>query len=209
VPAKEHLILFTRYPEAGKTKTRLAEKLGARAAAELQRLMTEHAAAIMNALRKQRSISVEIQFAGGDESTMQQWLGPDFIYRKQLGQDLGQRMGNAFSAVFSKGVERIVVIGSDCPSLTKDILAQAFDCLQASDLVLGPTHDGGYYLIGLRQMRTSVFAAIPWGTENVFAATRDIADQEGISCSLLETLHDVDRPKDLDRINLDRLQSLQ
>ena len=113
--SKQHLIIFTRYPEPGKTKTRLIPALGITGAANLQRQMTEHTLKQVNKFLKQSSISVEIRFAGGDSQLMQNWLGADIIYQPQGEGDLGQRMVRSLSYGFTSGAERVVIIGTDCP----------------------------------------------------------------------------------------------
>jgi uncharacterized protein len=196
-----HLIVFTRYPEVGKTKTRLIPALGAAGAAALQRQMTEFTLKQVEKLAQQQdglnSLSVEIRFAGGDRSLMQDWLGSRWSYQPQATGDLGERMRLAFQSAFGTGSKRVVTIGIDCPELDAATLAQAFLALQEHDLVLGPATDGGYYLIGLRSLIPELFSGIDWGTDQVFRQTIAVAEAKGLAIATLTPLTDVDRPEDL------------
>jgi rSAM/selenodomain-associated transferase 1 len=205
--AEKHLIVFTRYPEVGKTKTRLIPALGAEGAATLQRQMTEFTLKQVeqwvdlhgNDLEGDRSPapSVEIRFAGGDRTLMQDWLGSRWLYQPQATGDLGVRMRQALQFAFEQGSKRAVTIGIDCPQLDSATLAQAFQALQNHDLVLGPATDGGYYLIGLRSLVPELFRGIDWGTDQVFQQTVAVAEAKGLAIATLTPLTDVDRPEDL------------
>ncbi|MFW9264338.1 TIGR04282 family arsenosugar biosynthesis glycosyltransferase [Nostoc sp. CALU 546] len=195
--AKQHLIIFTRYPEPGKTKTRLIPALGTVGAANLQRKMTEHTIFQVQELQKAIDISVEVRFVGGDSQLMQDWLGLDLVYQSQGEGDLGLRMARSLFDAFQSGAEQVIIIGTDCPGVNPQILATAFEKLHAFDLVLGPAIDGGYYLIGLCQPIPELFVNIEWGTAQVFQKTVDIAQKLNLSHVNLLPLADVDRPEDL------------
>jgi uncharacterized protein len=192
---RERLIVFTRYPEAGKTKTRLIPVLGAEGAAQLQGQMTEHTLAQVQ--KCDRALSIEIHFAGGTRQQMQEWLGMSWSYREQTQGDLGQRMVAAFARAFADGMERAVIIGIDCPDLNANLIGEAFEELRTCDLVLGRAADGGYYLIGLRQPIPELFQGIHWGTSQVLQQTVAIAERSGCAIAYLPLLHDVDYPADL------------
>jgi rSAM/selenodomain-associated transferase 2/rSAM/selenodomain-associated transferase 1 len=194
---QERLVIFTRYPEPGKTKTRLIPELGAVAAAELHRQMAEHTLAQVERLQAVRRLEVEICFSGGSAELMRTWLGDNWRYTPQSEGDLGDRMARSFDAAFSKGSERAVIIGTDCPQLGSSLLEQAFEALKHHDLVLGPAIDGGYYLIGLRHPAPLLFQDIPWSTETVLSQTVAIAQSLRLSIDYLSTLADVDYPADL------------
>lgn len=194
---KNRLVLFTRYPEAGKTKTRLIPYLGAEKAADLQRRMTEHLVSVTRPLRVKGNLSMEIHFSGGSLRQMQNWLGAELVYQVQPSGDLGDRLRCTFEQGFQIGLERIVVIGSDCPEINSHHLEQAFHQLQYHDVVLGPAQDGGYYLVGLSRVCAELFQGIAWGTGHVFMQTIAIANRLGLSLAKLETLCDVDRPEDI------------
>ena len=199
---RKRLIIFTRYPEPGTTKTRMIPALGAGGAADLQRRMTDHLVAKVKTLIAQRSLTVEIRFDGGSERLMRDWTGPSFTYRHQGRGDIGQRMQRALVDGFQNGHTLIVIIGSDIPDISTAIIDRAFAALEKTNLVLGPAGDGGYYLIGLQkadqdQAYPELFEGIDWGTHRVLSQTIAAADQLGIGYALLDTLQDVDRPEDL------------
>lgn len=193
----DRLILFTRYPIPGQAKTRLIPTLGQMAAADLHRQMTEHTLAQVRQLQSHYPLTVEVRFTGADVTTMQAWLGADLLYSLQTEGDLGDRMAQALRFAFSHPVERVIIIGSDCPNLTASVLLEAFQALRQTDLVLGPTTDGGYYLIGMRRFVPDLFQAIAWSTDQVFAQTVEIAQRLTLSFTTLPALTDVDRPADL------------
>lgn len=188
-------MLFTRYPEAGNTKTRLIPHLGAVRAAELQRWMTASVVREIAALGPE--VDRQIHFSGGCLSQMQTWLGRQFTYLPQFAGGLGNRLHRAFLGNFQAGVRAVVAIGADCPDLSTRHFEQAFHRLQTHDVVLGPAADGGYYLIGLSRPQPKLFENIPWGTGEVFERTVAIANTLNLSIATLEQLRDVDRPEDL------------
>ena len=106
-------------------------------------------------------------------------------------------MENSFLSAFNKGAQEVVMIGIDCPNLSAEVLAQAFEKINNCDLLLGPAVDGGYYLIGLKRAIGELFINIDWGTSKVLQQTVDIAQQLNLSVGYLATLADVDRPEDL------------
>jgi len=193
----DHLIIFTRYPEPGRTKTRLIPALGPEGAAQVQRQMTEHTLRQVRGLQQRRSIQVTWQFSGGDRPAMATWLGPEWDYQPQAVGDLGDRLIAAMEAAFQAGAARLVIIGIDCPGLNTDRLEQAFMALEQADGVLGPATDGGYYLIGIRSPTPQLFQGIAWSTDTVFAETQAIAQRLGLQVHTLPPLSDVDYPADL------------
>lgn len=194
---QDRLIVFTRYPEPGRTKTRLIPALGPEGAAQLHRRMAEHCLKTAKQLAWQRGLSVAVCFEGGDANLMTQWLGDGFEYIPQASGDLGQRMLGAFEHAFARAAQRVVLIGTDCPGITGKVLKAAFDALNDHDLVLGPAMDGGYYLIGLRKAVPEFFADMPWSTDQVLEQTIQRANKVQLTYRLLATLGDVDRPEDL------------
>jgi rSAM/selenodomain-associated transferase 1 len=120
----------------------------------------------------------------------------------QRGEMLGDRMRNAFATLSQDHYSRIVMIGSDLPTLPAAYIEQAFDSLgtRRNAIVIGPASDGGYYLIGLRAQSPELFDSIPWSTPDVLAATLDVAKRLGLSVSLTPTWYDVDGPGDLQRV---------
>ncbi len=200
-PHKRHLSVFTRFPEAGTTKTRMIPLLGARGAAELQRAMTEHILTRVSAAPGLTGLTVDIRFAGGDARQMETWLGPAYSYHRQGRGDLGCRMAAAFKDAFQAGADRMALVGTDIPGLSAAILEGAFAALDQADLALGPTIDGGYYLIAMHresfEKAAGLFTGIKWGSERVLADTLKKAAAEHLRTNLLEKLADVDQPDDL------------
>jgi hypothetical protein len=205
VPRQDIVLLFTRYPAPGLSKTRLIPILGARGAAALQRRMTEGIVEKICHLAADRPLSLEIHFDGGGHSQMSAWLGKAHIYRRQADSDLGCRMACALTAHL-RTREAIVLTGSDCPGITSSILAEALETLRREDMVIGPACDGSYYLIGVnggldRDTVSSLFTDIPWGSQTVFADTMARAELHQLTCHILPELHDIDRPEDLGYLN--------
>jgi len=198
----ERLIIFTRYPEPGNTKTRMIPVLGAEGAADLQRQMTDRVVSNLKKVIDLSFLGVEVRFEGGSENLMQDWLGSMFSYRHQGIGDIGRKMGAALADAFQEGYKSVVIIGSDVPDITSNIVQQAFKRLHHNDLVLGPAGDGGYYLIGMQmaawyQACPELLEGISWGTDKVLSQTLDGAEKLGLDYALLDTLKDVDRPEDL------------
>jgi rSAM/selenodomain-associated transferase 1 len=195
--AKDRLIIFTRYPVPGKTKTRLIPALGVEGAAALQKQMTERTVARARQLCREGSLILEVRYEGGRASGMQEWLGSDLAFAPQGSGHLGLRMGRAFQEAFRSEGQRVVLVGTDCPGLSVPLLRKAFHRLHKNDVVLGPAGDGGYYLLGLRFFVPDIFEGIPWGTSVVLEETLKLVEPLHLRVFLLKTLDDVDRPEDL------------
>ncbi|MGC9503239.1 TIGR04283 family arsenosugar biosynthesis glycosyltransferase [Baaleninema sp.] len=190
--------MFTRYPQPGRTKTRLVPALGKRGAAGLQRRMTERTLETVRQWRNaEEDAAAEVRFVGGTSGQLRRWLGADLVYRPQGEGDLGDRLGRTVKTAFAEGIDRIALVGIDCPGLSASLLRQGFAALEKADAVLGPAEDGGYYLMALRQPYPELFSGIDWGTETVLLQTLEAARSLGLSVSLLSPLSDIDRPEDL------------
>ncbi len=197
-----YFIIFTRYPLPGTTKTRLIPVLGSLQAARLQRAMTEHLLSRVRPLMDREEISVEIWFEGGDATLMRRWLGPEYGYTPQGSGDLGSRMQRAMEAAFQSGARAAVIMGTDVPGITTDILTQTRNLIRRERMVIGPAKDGGYYLIGFRrdmfqEGSARFFTGIEWGTHQVFKKTLALAAEAGTRPAVLPVLQDIDRPEDL------------
>ncbi len=195
------LLLFTRYPETGKTKTRLIVELGANGAAQLQKRLTERVAHQTKLLAERTGITTVVHYTGGSREKMTSWLGPLECVEQDDG-DLGQRMRAAFKHAIEIGAEKVVLIGSDIPDITSDLLQQAFTSLLTKEVVIGPTQDGGYYLIGMTakqatQLYPLLFEEMPWSTGGLFATTADHLEKAGYDVAILPMLQDIDLPTDL------------
>jgi rSAM/selenodomain-associated transferase 2/rSAM/selenodomain-associated transferase 1 len=193
------LILFTRYPAPGKTKTRLIPLLGESGAASLARRLTLRTLRTAHALEGHPNLQLEIRYDGGSERAMRHWLGQVSFLREQGPGDLGQRMARAFDDSFREGATRTIIIGSDCPGLTPARIEQGFDRLATHPVVLGPATDGGYFLVGLNRPVPELFAGIDWGTDTVLDQSMKILQQLTIVPELLDPLEDLDRPEEVAR----------
>jgi len=197
------LLIFARYPEIGKVKTRLIPDLGVEAATSIYKQMAEFTIGQARALRLQRNIGIQVWFTGGTEAEMQAWLGEDLDYHVQVGENLGDRLIYSLKTAIqpenhtNTHANPAVIIGTDCPELSTQILDQAFAQLQHHDLVLGAAIDGGYYLIGLQKFMPQLFTDIPWSTDRVLAKTLEISQKMGLDEFMLPTLSDVDTVVDL------------
>jgi rSAM/selenodomain-associated transferase 2/rSAM/selenodomain-associated transferase 1 len=196
--SRETLILFTRFPLAGRAKTRLIPRLGPEGAAQVQREMTEHMLARAWPLLSQRGVKLEVRFEDGSAADMRRWLGNGFSLTPQGSGDLGARLLRATTDAFNAGMQRVVVIGADCPDLDSTSLERAFSLLTDHPLVFGPAKDGGYYLVGLSEPRPELFRDIPWSTSQVLATSVARAQEAGAQPVLLPELSDVDQPADLE-----------
>lgn len=194
---RRRLIVFTKYPEPGQVKTRLIPVLGKEGSATLHRKMTEHSMAWVASLSEKDPNLLEIRYEGKDQNLMAEWLGSGYSYRFQGEGDLGERMGRAFEENFQKKIKKIVLVGSDCPQMSAFHVRAAFNALKSYDMVLGPTVDGGYCLIGLKQMVPELFTSMDWGAETVLNRTLERAKNVGLSVKCLTPQQDVDIPEDL------------
>lgn len=195
------LLIFVKYPEPGKVKTRLAKNIGSENAAMLYRNMAE---GIVCNLSKLTDYTKIIFFDPPERrNDVMRWLKFDGLsFVAQDGNSLGERMSNAFSHAFSLGAEKAVVIGTDCAQITKQTILKAFEKLETSEAVIGPSDDGGYYLLGLRRLIPELFYDIDWSTNLVFDQTMKRLRRNGIKSKCLETLRDVDTVEDLNSDHL-------
>ncbi|MBU4001765.1 MAG: TIGR04283 family arsenosugar biosynthesis glycosyltransferase [Proteobacteria bacterium] len=191
----KRIILFARFPEPGKTKTRLIPALGPAGAADLHARMAEQTLVKIRRFAKQHSAGFEICFAGGSKEKILGWLGKDVSPSPQSFGDLGLRMSTAFRRAFNQGAKQVVLVGTDIPELTEGCFEKAFDALASHDVVLGPSTDGGYWLVGMKQ-NLNIFSGISWGSPEVLSQT--LKGFEGrLSSHLLSPLRDVDTLEDL------------
>ncbi len=187
---KNLLIIFTRNPELGKCKTRLAATIGDQSALDVYQFLLQHTVNITQELQ----ITKEVHYS---EKIRENDLWDPKIYDKkqQFGDDLGQRMENAFAAGFSSGFEHIIIIGSDMYDLGQIDLENAFGALESHDYVVGPAQDGGYYLLGMKSLHPKIFKHKTWGTATVLQET--IKDIQNENIKLLEERNDVDYYEDI------------
>jgi hypothetical protein len=196
-----HLIVFGRYPRVGTTKTRLIPALGPVGAAALQKRLTEKTIATAREVTTRIGARLVFCHEGGSEKQLHQWLGGRPVrYVAQAAGDLGRRMHLALKSSFAGGARGVVLVGTDIPGLTTGMLKQAFSALQKKDLVVGPSTDGGYWLVGMKRLE-NIFEGITWSRRDVLEKTLALARNKGMTFHLLEPLNDLDTPDDLAREN--------
>lgn len=184
-------------------KTRLIPAVGEEAAAEISKQLTELALKTIREHTKSHSSTVTMihYYAPQDLplEAMQAWLRPTIneTLRQQSPGDLGDRLISSFKSSFAEGAAKVIVIGSDCPGITADLLTDAFKALDRADVVIGPAVDGGYYLLGMKRLHESLFSQIPWSTSSVHERTCAAAERERLSLISLQTLRDIDTEEDL------------
>ncbi len=195
VDTRDRLVVFARYPTPGRVKTRLAARLGDEAAARL------YDAFVRDLVGRFSGAAVEVRWAVAppDPGFAERYGLPAEACFEQEGDDLGARMRDAFRRELGDGEGRCVLVGSDAPHLSSPRVADAFERLSSSDVVLGPALDGGYYLIGMRQPH-DLFSGVVWSTASVCRETEDRAGRLGLSVARLEPDFDVDEVEDLDRL---------
>jgi uncharacterized protein len=189
------IILFARDPVVGQVKTRLHPFLSKEVIFELYtHFLHDSIQKIGRVKSADRFIGVHPSDASGFFSRLKKDDCTLEIF-SQVGNNLGEKMANAFQDRFAEGYERVVIIGSDSPSLPVAYIEQALN--SEKDLTLGPSTDGGYYLIGMSGKLVDVFEDVDWGTDKVLAETLERIKQSGCSLELLPPWYDVDRPEDL------------
>lgn len=186
------LIIFVRKPEEGKVKTRLAATIGASAALHIYKRLLAHTFNVSAAVKANKFI-----FYAGEVVEHDIWTQPGYVKLLQQESHLGNRMQTAFDHVLKQGYKQVIIIGSDCPYLTADDVEKAFTQLEHQDVVIGPAADGGYYLLGMQQLHSSLFINKQWSTNTVFKDTILSLQQAQLSYSVLPTLSDVDEEKDV------------
>jgi rSAM/selenodomain-associated transferase 1 len=186
---KKGLIIFARKPVLGKVKTRLAATVGDEKALDVYKRLLIHTRTVAKACTFQSFAFLTEK----DEENF--WKG--FSCQLQTGEHLGDRMFEAFSLLFNKGYKQCIIIGSDCPDLSKEIIDSAFGKLKTNDIVIGAAADGGYYLLGMKKLHSSLFKDKNWSTENVFTQTLMDIKQLGLSYKTMPVLNDLDEEKDV------------
>lgn len=191
------LILMTRIPYLNLTKTRLMPAFSASQCVALHHRFLRDYQTLFNRLSANSDsfVAYAPERANAARVAALPVMGEYFMQR---GDDLGARMHHAFTEVFAKGYRRIVLVGADIPHLQPAVIRQAFKALDDADMVLGPTCDGGYYLIGLRQMKSAFFDnRLKWGGQSVLEATLAIADQLNWRVTLVDKYRDIDTVEDI------------
>ncbi|MBI4238701.1 MAG: TIGR04282 family arsenosugar biosynthesis glycosyltransferase [Deltaproteobacteria bacterium] len=191
------LLMFARYPEIGKVKSRLAQTIGAANAASAYKTMVE---IVVKNTRPCNGEFAQVLCYDPPElrERFQSWLQMSHL-KPQSGGDLGERMKQAFIQALTE-TDHAVLIGTDCIDVDRSLILKAFDDLEKADLVLGPAKDGGYYLIGCKRAYPAIFTGIDWGTERVFAQTLRVAEKLELHVSCLPQLEDIDTEEQIWKI---------
>jgi rSAM/selenodomain-associated transferase 1 len=186
------VVVFGREPVPGWVKTRLAAQVGPTRAAAVYAILLEHT------LEQARLSGLDAVLALA-EPPSEGWRPPvPVAVEAQVGGDLGSRMAASFSRHFARGAEIVVLVGSDCPFLSADHLREAAAACLSEDVVLGPAHDGGYWLVAQRAPGVDLFTGVPWSSARTLDATRRRLADLGVRHRELETLRDVDDSHGLD-----------
>ncbi len=190
------LIIFAKSPIPGKVKTRLTPYITPAEAAELYKAFITDIVCNTHKLKCER---VTIAYTPSNaEATFHSMCGQSVDYLPQKGYNLGERMKNAFRHSFDKGSKRAVIIGTDSPTLPSSYIRDAFDALKEVPITIGPTFDGGYYLIGLSEQNDTIFDDIDWSTSKVFGQTLARIQAMNKQLYVLPPWYDVDTPDNLE-----------
>ena len=186
---KNALIIFARKPELGKVKTRLAATIGNNKALDIYTKLLMHTRSVVKEANAETFIFLT-------EPTQDNFWEP-FSCELQIGNSLGERIQHAFEFIFKKNFYKCIIIGSDCPELSEEIVNSAFNKLETHDAVIGEAQDGGYYLLGTKHLIPALFKNKEWSTANVFSQTILDFKNEKLSYSTLPVLNDLDEEKDI------------
>ncbi len=204
----ETLILFAKAPLYGKTKTRLAKERGDDAALRLSLGFLVDTARLCGRWRKEHGGAVDAnrRLAFYVDPAVEDPILVDLAFQagarleRQQGADLGERLHHAFDAELARGARAVCAIGADSPTLPLHLLDHAFRALLFERVILGPTFDGGYWLVGAQRPQPNLFMGIPWSTAAVLPRTAALLEAQGISPHLLPFWYDVDEAADLERL---------
>jgi rSAM/selenodomain-associated transferase 1 len=191
------LLVVAKRPVPGSTKTRLCPPLSQGQAADLYECFLRDT---LDLMRKVPGVQQIIGFLPEDARDYFHRLAPDMELTCQIGASLGERLDHLLTGALVSGSQRVVVMDSDSPTLPVEYLSQAFDLLVDADVVLGPTRDGGYYLIGMKQPQPRLLRQVQMSTPRVLADTLALAETAGLAVSLLPTWYDIDTIDDLHQL---------
>ncbi|MBC7642364.1 MAG: TIGR04282 family arsenosugar biosynthesis glycosyltransferase [Flavobacterium sp.] len=187
---ENQILIFTRNPELGKVKTRLAATIGDQNALEIYEILLNHTEKIINPINVTKTVMYSEEIITDDI-----WDNEKYDKKVQFGQDLGAKMKNAVAGALENDYKKVVVIGSDLYDLQESDITTAFEKLDKFDVVLGPASDGGYYLLGLKFIPDNIFFNKKWGTSSVLKDT--LTDLENFNIYLLDIKNDIDTFNDI------------
>jgi len=193
--SKNLLIVFAKNIKLGKVKTRLAKTIGDNNAFEVYKFLVKKTEETTNLVK-----NCEVHIYYSDVIIETKWK--NHLKFVQQGNDLGERMKDAFEKSFSLGFENVVGVGTDIPDLTPEIISEAFLTLNHSDTVFGPADDGGYYLLGMKKLYREVFDDKEWSTPTLLTKTFSSLDNNSVTYSSLKSLNDIDTIEDLEQSSI-------
>lgn len=193
------LLIFVKYPTMGKVKKRLLKDL------EWNFITALYKHFIFDILSTIKKLKFEFRicfYPPDSKKNIISWIGKNYYYIPQIGDNLGERMKNSFNRVFKEGYSNVVLIGSDIPDLPGDFISKSFDFLQLNDVVIGPSSDGGYYLVGFNKnsFNPLIFKDIKWSTKTVFKDTMKILNKSKSTIHVLPEWSDIDTIDDLHKL---------
>ncbi|OEH84160.1 hypothetical protein BHU72_12190 [Desulfuribacillus stibiiarsenatis] len=193
------IVIMSRAPKPGATKTRLTPPLTPEQACQVHEFILKHISDHVAEFPGHHYLF----YTGGQVTDFNERVNSSaFTFQQQLGDTLGERMSFAFQHILqsSNQAKKVLMIGSDIPLLTHDHFQEAFAALDSHDVVLGPNDDGGYYLIGLKALHPELFIKHQWGTQSVLQTTLDVIRQKGLNVHLLAEEIDIDTVEDIDKL---------
>ncbi|MDU5080484.1 TIGR04282 family arsenosugar biosynthesis glycosyltransferase [uncultured Tissierella sp.] len=190
------LILMTRIPMAGQTKTRLMDIMSGDECAELHMAFLKD---LFNTFKKLKEIDIYLTYTPENSLDTIENIIPEFVKTlPQIGEDLGNKMYNAINDILSLDYEKVILIGSDIPHIKNEDILHSFKILEEKDIVLGPSYDGGYYLIGMKKPNEGIFhISKKWGGKSVLESTIDMANNQRLTVGLAAKYMDIDTKEDL------------
>jgi uncharacterized protein len=193
------LMIFVKNPVHGKVKTRLAKTIGEQKALAIYNYLLEYTFKLTRDTDCHKVVFYS-DFVDNNDI----WDEAVFHKKIQSGRDLGEKMKNAFTTMLGHGFKKVVIIGSDCPEIRPALIDEAFGMLDYTDVVIGPATDGGYYLLGLKQMHDALFEKKSWSTPILLNETIGELKTRSVPFSLLPELSDVDEEKDMGNFSIFR-----
>jgi rSAM/selenodomain-associated transferase 1 len=182
------LLIFAKAPRPGLVKTRLANSVGKEAACSAYKRLIRTLAA-----RLEKLPGATVCYSPPDaRDELSSFFPAQWRFAPQTGAELGERLYRAMEESFARGAAKVAVIGCDCPYITRLDIENAWSALDSNDAVLGPATDGGYWLVGSRELHAGLFEGIDWSTERVLSQTLEVAGRLKLRTALLRTLEDVD-----------------
>lgn len=192
------VIIMARHPRVKAIHSRLARTLGEEFATEFHQLSAERL--FLELERLLPPVQRYLFYAGNEEeATLRRWTGDQFLYEEQVGGNRGERLQHALETTFSRQATKAIIVGTDTPDLTSGLIDEALHLLNDYDVVIGPDHNGGYYLLGMKALHRELFQDIPWGTSRVYGHTLRMIKTLELSLAFLPVLIDINTEDDLRR----------